>query len=62
MSKVEIHPMIYKRVKEFADSQHRSMRAVVEQALINDVGVEGIPLDKIYGKEQDNDKQNGGEE
>ena len=47
--KINIHEQITNRVFVFANDQKRSVSMLVQEILIQALGMEGEPLDNIYG-------------
>jgi len=47
----QIHPIIRARLKEVAEGQQRDEHLIIEDALIRQLGMEGIPIRHIYGKD-----------
>ena len=46
----QIHPIIRERLKEVAEGQQRDEHLIIEDALIRQLGMEGLPIGHIYGK------------
>lgn len=53
--KIYVHDQVYRRVKDVAKCQGRTKSDLVQDALVRYLGMEGVPLDDIYGKIDDPD-------
>lgn len=53
--KIHVHDQVYERVKSVAKAQGRTKSDLVQDALVRFLGMEGMLLDDIYGK--DDNKQ-----
>jgi len=52
--KIHIHEQVYKRVKDVAQAQDRTNSDLIQDALIQYLGLEGMPLnddDEVYGND-----------
>lgn len=47
--KIYVHDQVYRRVKDVAKCQGRTKSDLVQDALVRYLGMEGMPLDDIYG-------------
>ena len=47
--KIYVHAQVYERVKDVAHAQGRTKSDLVQDALVRFLGMEGMPLDNIYG-------------
>ena len=47
----QIHPIIRARLKDVAEGQQRDEYLIIEDALIRLLGMEGMPIRHIYGKD-----------
>lgn len=53
--KIQIHAEIYRRTKEYAHAQGKTVSQFVEYSLKQLLGMEGMPLDDdaVYGRDDD---------
>ena len=47
----KIHPIIRERLREIAEHLEREEHTIIEDALIRQLGMEGMPIRHIYGKD-----------
>lgn len=48
---IQVHEAVYRRLCEVAEAQHKTKKQIIQEALVIVLGMEGIPLEEIYGNE-----------
>ena len=52
--KIHLHELVYRRLCEVAASQGKTKKRIVQESLVRNLGLEGIPIpdDEVYGEAQ----------
>jgi predicted transcriptional regulator len=48
---IEIHDAVYRRLCEVSHAQRKTSAQIIQEALVIALGMEGMPLEEIYGND-----------